>query len=79
MTGGSQSGCTVNLIGVQYRLRRIFLQDCRRKNVGVGGKGIQGNALRRGFFSCKIGEIDKQDVSLIFLQFLTSLALETIE
>ena len=33
-----------------FRLRRIFLQDCRRKNVGVVGKGIQGNALRRGFF-----------------------------
>ena len=47
-----------------FRLRRIFLQDCRRKNVGVVGKGIQGNALRRGFLSCKIGEIDKQDVLL---------------
>ena len=29
------------------------------KNVGVGGKGIKGNALRRGFLTCIIGEIDK--------------------
>ncbi len=29
------------------------------KNVVVGGKGIKGNALRRGFLTCIIGEIDK--------------------
>jgi len=32
------------------------------------------SGLRRGFFSRKIGEIDKQDVSLIFLQFLSAVA-----
>ncbi len=45
------------------RLRRIFLQDCRKKRRHSG--------LRRGFLPCKIGEIDKQDVLLVFLQFLT--------
>lgn len=28
--------------------------------------------LRRGFLCCAIGEIDRQDVSLIFLQFLNA-------
>ncbi|MCI9398859.1 MAG: O-methyltransferase [Lachnospiraceae bacterium] len=51
-----------------------FLPDILRllkpKGLLVSDKKRRRSGLRRGFFSCKIGEIDKQDVSLIFLQFL---------
>ena len=35
--------------------------------------------LRRGFLTCAAGEIDKQDVSVIFLQLLTTKVLSSYE
>ena len=39
---------------------------------------IKNTTLRRGFFSYNLGEIDKQDVSLIFLQFLSIISLTAV-
>ena len=54
---------------------------CRPKNAGVAGFVLRGTmrsmvdslGLRRGFLTCAAGEIDKQDVSVIFLQLLSML------
>ena len=51
--------------------REISAQIAQDISSGLQEKKRRRSGLRRGFLSCKIGEIDKQDVSLIFLQFLT--------
>ncbi len=53
--------------------RKISAQIAQDISSRLQEKKRRRSGLRRGFLSCKIGEIDRQDVSLIFLQFLSVL------